>query len=238
MVYVNLLTKRYSRGESIEVSTDEVRLRYSKTGRAKYISHLDLSATIRRALLRAGVGLKYSEGFNPHPYISVALPLSVGVESHCELMDIRVVSPFSTDGLPCSINAVLPDGLYVHEASTSGRKFRDIAWIELACRLFYESGTPDDIIKCLWHKLAEREIVIQKKTKRGVSEIDIAPYIKDVELSEDEAVTVKLKVSAQDPSIGPEDIINAIRSLDDAALPVLTTALRIELYDKEMKVFR
>ena len=68
----------------------KIRLLYSKTGKAKYISHLDLMATMRRALLRAGIELKYSEGFNPHPYMSVALPLPVGCSSICELIDIGI----------------------------------------------------------------------------------------------------------------------------------------------------
>ena len=65
---------------------DKLRLRFEKTGRAIYISHLDLMATMQRAFSRAGLELKYSEGFNPHPLISVLLPLSVGTASVCELM--------------------------------------------------------------------------------------------------------------------------------------------------------
>ena len=65
------------------------RLLFEKTGDAVYISHLDLMRTMTRAFLRAGCRLKYSEGFNPHPNISIALPLSVGCEILCELMDFR-----------------------------------------------------------------------------------------------------------------------------------------------------
>ena len=64
---------------------DKLRLRFEKTGRAVYISHLDLMATMQRAFSRAGLELKYSEGFNPHPLISILLPLSVGTASVCEL---------------------------------------------------------------------------------------------------------------------------------------------------------
>ena len=64
-----------------------LRLRFEKTGRAVYISHLDLMQTLQRACSRAGYSLKYSEGFNPHPQISVALPLSVGAASRIELSE-------------------------------------------------------------------------------------------------------------------------------------------------------
>ena len=69
---------------------DKLRLRFTKTGRAVYISHLDLMHTMQRAFSRAGYELKYSEGFNPHPQISIALPLSVGAASLCEIMDFRL----------------------------------------------------------------------------------------------------------------------------------------------------
>ena len=59
---------------------DKMRLRFEKTGRAIYISHLDMMRTMQRVFARAGLELKYSEGFNPHPQISIALPLSVGTE--------------------------------------------------------------------------------------------------------------------------------------------------------------
>ena len=69
---------------------DKLRLRFSKTGRAIYISHLDLMAAMQRAFARAELPLKFSEGFNPHPQISILLPLSVGTASVCELMDFRL----------------------------------------------------------------------------------------------------------------------------------------------------
>ena len=69
---------------------DKLRLRFEKAGKAIYISHLDLMRVVQRVFLRAGVPLRYSEGFNPHPLISICLPLSVGTESFCELMDFRV----------------------------------------------------------------------------------------------------------------------------------------------------
>lgn len=69
---------------------DKYRMLFSKTGRAVYISHLDLMRTVTRAFMRAECKLKYSEGFNPHPNISIALPLSVGCESVCEIMDFKM----------------------------------------------------------------------------------------------------------------------------------------------------
>ncbi len=67
------------------------RLLFSKTGRAKYISHLDLMRTFQRAFFRSGIQIRHTEGFNPHPFVSIALPLSVGYSSQCEILEFGLV---------------------------------------------------------------------------------------------------------------------------------------------------
>ena len=79
---------------------EKLRLRFEKTGRAIYISHLDLMRTMQRVFLRADCPLKYSEGFNPHALISILLPLSVGVGSVCELMDFQLREDVDLAALP------------------------------------------------------------------------------------------------------------------------------------------
>ena len=95
---------------------DKLRLRFEKTGRAVYISHLDLMAVMQRAFARADLPLKFSEGFNPHPQISILLPLSVGIASICELMDFRLLEERDLKTLPERLTAVLPDGIRALEA--------------------------------------------------------------------------------------------------------------------------
>ena len=85
---------------------DKLRLRFEKTGRAVYISHLDLMHTMQRVFSRAGFELKYSEGFNPHPQISVVLPLSVGTGSLCELMDFRLAAEADLAAMPARLTAI------------------------------------------------------------------------------------------------------------------------------------
>ena len=92
---------------------DKYRMRFSKTGRAVYISHLDLMRTITRAFLRAECRLKYSEGFNPHPNISIALPLSVGCESVCEIMDFKMLEDMPCDEIKSRLSTQMPEGIEV-----------------------------------------------------------------------------------------------------------------------------
>ena len=216
----------------------KIRLRYSKTGKAKYISHLDLMATMRRALLRAGIALKYSEGFNPHPYMSVALPLSVGCGSFCELMDVGLADGEGASGLPGLVTAKLPEGLEVFEAYAPTRKFCEIAWIGIDGTFHYDGGPPPDVCERLSERFAAETVVIAKKTKRGVSDIDIAPHIRDMGFFGDGAISVAARISAQSPSISPDDIMNALGGGFEGLKPDFAAFARTGLFDANMKIFR
>lgn len=108
-----------------------MRLRFEKTGRAIYISHLDMMRTMQRVFARAGLELKYSEGFNPHPQISIALPLSVGTGSLCEIMDFRLTSDTELETLPERMNAVMPEGIRIIEAYEPQRKVSELKWLDV-----------------------------------------------------------------------------------------------------------
>ena len=108
---------------------EKLRLRFEKTGRAIYISHLDLMRTMQRVFLRADCPLKYSEGFNPHALISILLPLSVGVGSVCELMDFQLREEVDLAALPERLTEVMPEGIRALEAYPGGRKVRELKWL-------------------------------------------------------------------------------------------------------------
>ena len=110
---------------------DKLRLRFEKTGKAVYISHLDLMRVVQRIFLRAGTPIKYSEGFNPHALISICLPLSVGTQSFCELMDFRVTEDIDLPSLPERLNAVSPAGVRFLECYEQSRKAAGLKWLEI-----------------------------------------------------------------------------------------------------------
>ena len=209
----------------------KIRFRYSKTGKAGYISNLDLVTVMQRAFLRAGINLKYSEGFNPHPYVSVALPLSVGCESLCELLDVDIIG----DSLPEIESIILPEGITIQEVYLPARKFGEIAWIEIESTLVYGEQTAGDIMDRLMTLFAADSIIIQKRTKRGFRELDIAPYIEDVELVSGKNITMTAKVSAQSPTVNISDLE---RVFEDELKPVFINLKRIEIYDSNMIKYR
>lgn len=218
---------------------DNLRLRFSKTGRAIYISHLDLMRTMQRAFFRAGLKLKYSEGFNPHAQISFALPLSVGTASCCELMDFRLSEFMSLTEIPFLLNKVLPEGISVLEAYEPQTKFKDIKWLDVDGAFEYDGRSADDKVSGLMDFFSQNSIIIPKKNKSGISEVDIAPSIKSIEFdSSGSFVRLKAIVSAQNPTLNPELLVSALEHLAPELAPDFGAFTRTQLYDCDMNIFR
>lgn len=219
--------------------SDKLRLRFSKTGRAVYISHLDLMQTMQRAFSRAGYALKYSEGFNPHPLISIALPLSVGAASLCELMDFRLIGEAELSELPARLTAALPEGIEVREAYEPARKCAEIKWLRVEGRFEYDTRDPASLLEPLREFFGRDRIVIRRKTKRGEGESDIRPAIRSIAFSvEDDAVKLDTLISAQEPTLNPELLAESLRQLCPELAPDFAKYTRIETYDKDMNLFR
>ena len=218
---------------------DKLRLRFSKTGRAVYISHLDLMHTMQRAFSRAGCALKYSEGFNPHPQISIALPLSVGAASLCEIMDFRLKEDPDLTELPRKLTAALPEGIEVLEAYEPWRKTAQLKWLSIEGVMEYDERNPAEMAAALTAFYAADSVVITKKTKRGVGETDIRPGIREIAFAPGEkAVMVKAVISAQEPTVNPELLAEALRQLAPEIAPDFARFTRLETYDADGKVFR
>lgn len=216
---------------------DKLRMRFSKTGRAVYISHLDLMRTMQRAFLRAGLPLKYSEGFNPHAQISILLPLSVGVSSVCELMNFGLDGEFELDMLPAALNSVMPEGIEVVDVYPAENKVKNLKWLEISGNFEYDNGVPD--IKLLDEFFGREEIIIRKKTKRGKGESDLKPGIKSISFSESEdGLKISAVISAQEPTINPDLLVSALSQLAPELSPDFAEFRREETYFADMSVFR
>jgi radical SAM-linked protein len=218
---------------------DKLRLRFSKTGRAVYISHLDLMHTMQRAFSRAGYALKYSEGFNPHPQISIALPLSVGAASRCELMDFKLREDADLAQLPGRLTAVMPEGIEILEAYEPERKTAALKWLQVEGVFEYDARDPAAMAEALRTFYEQESIVITKKTKRGMGETDIRPGIRSIAFQAGaESVSVAAVVSAQEPTINPELLAEALRQKAPELAPDFAKFTRLETYDADMRIFR
>ena len=216
---------------------DKLRLRFEKTGRAIYISHLDLMAVMQRAFARADLPLKFSEGFNPHPQISILLPLSVGTASICELMDFRLLEERDLKTLPDRLTAVLPDGIRALEAYESVRKSAQLKWLDIESILEYDTVKPmADELDAFFSR---PELTIEKKTKRGSGQADIRPAINKIGFSDTgEGLKLRARISAQEPTLNPDHLINALRQLCPELAPDFARFTRLETYDADGNVYR
>ena len=218
---------------------DKLRLRFSKTGRAVYISHLDLMHTMQRAFSRAGYALKYSEGFNPHPQISIALPLPVGAASRCELMDFKLREDADLAQLPGRLTAVMPEGIEILEAYEPERKTAALKWLQVEGVFEYDARDPAAMAEALRAFYEQESIVITKKTKRGMGETDIRPGIRSIAFQAGaDSVSVAAVVSAQEPTINPELLAEALRQKAPELAPDFAKFTRLETYDADMRIFR
>lgn len=219
----------------------KMRLLFSKTGRAKYISHLDLMRTFQRVFLRAGIALRHTEGFNPHPYMAFALPLSVGAESVCELLDFDLASSEVPEDLIGRLNATMPEGIRALTTFESGAKFPDIKWLKTEGRFFYDNGADEGTVFALTDLFSRKELIVTKKSKKGPTEIDLAPHIDSIHFSlfDPGEIVVDAVISAQNPSLNPELLAAAAaKFLPADSAPHFASFQRLNIFYMNHKVFR
>ena len=217
----------------------DLRLRFEKRGPARYISHLDLMHTLQRAFSRAGLKLKYSEGFNPHPQISIALPLSVGVSSVCEILDFRLLTEADPAELHARLSAVMPEGIRVTDCYEPVCKVAQLKYLEIEGAFEYDARPVPEMCEALNEFFARDSIVITKKTKRGEGPSDIRPAIRSIVFSEGEgAVLLRAVISAQEPTLNPALLADALRQLAPEYEPDFARFRRVENYLENMEVFR
>lgn len=175
------------------VSVYDVRAFYHKFGRAKYISHLDLYRTIQRAFQRAKLPIWYTQGFNPHIYLTFALPIALGYEGVNESFDFRLTTDIPLEEVKKRLNDAMPEGIVINAIQPPVRKANDIerAYYELS--MSSKSLPVDRLADKLAVFLAQDVIETEKHTKKGLKVIDLKPMIFAQEISCGE--TVKLVVT-------------------------------------------
>ena len=216
------------------------RILFEKTGNAVWISHLDLMRLFQRAFKRAGLPLTHTQGFNPRPSVSIALPLSVGVESRCELLD------FELDGesVPCEeichrLNANLVEGVKVLKVYDDGLKIKHIALLDCTVTLEYDQGVPVGAVEAITSLFGREALTVEKKGKNGIVDQDIIPMIRRISVSEaSDAVVLRALVCCQNPTLNPMQLPAAIEKYLPELKPDFARCARLEIYDTNETVFR
>lgn len=217
------------------------RFLFEKTGDAVYISHLDLMRIFQRAFRRADMMIWHSQGFSPRAYVSIALPMSVGASSACEILDFEIEDgEANLAGLAEKLNAVLPEGVRVRKAYESDRKRKDLTRLHATVTLEYDRGVPEHAQEALGALFGCEALVIHKKTKRGETDLDLRPMIYAMEIRQLSAQELVLDtiVSAQNPGLNPQLLVTAIEIHRPELTPDFTRVHRIEVLDDNGQPFR
>ena len=217
------------------------RILFTKTGDAVWISHLDLMRLFQRAFKRAGLPLTHTQGYNPRPSVSIALPLSVGVESVCELLD------FDLEGetVPCDditrrLNDVLVPGIRVLETYDNGLKIRDLAVMDCALKMEYDKGIPEGARDAILALFKRESLMVEKKSKNGLIQQDIIPMIKQISFQQHDDHTLVLfaRICCQNPTLNPAQMTAAITNYLPQYAPDFVTYRRLEIFTPQEKHFR
>ncbi len=168
---------------------------FEKRDRAKYISHLDLTRCMTRAFARTDIPAWFTEGFNPHVYMTFALPIPLGFEGLRESFDFKL----SEDGYPLErvrdqLNAALPPDIRVLEAAAAVRKPEAITWADYRITLWDPAG--GEALAADWDRLlAKPAIPVEKKTKHKIQEMDLRPLVTQLgRRVEAESLTLDLRL--------------------------------------------
>lgn len=197
-------------------------------GRAKYVSHLDLVRAMTRAVRRAAIPLWYTEGFNRHPYLTFAAPLSLGYEGLRESMDIRMAEDFPFDEIVMRLNATLPEGLTAISAAEAVAKAGDLAASEYRLTIHLPA-------QMILDALSSDELLVEKRTKKKTMKtIDILPYFKNavVESAGEERTVMTVQLpSGSNENINPGLFVSALQGRSGADVVAEVLRLRLLLAD-------
>ena len=216
-----------------------VRVWFHKTGPIRYISHLDLMRTMTRAIRRSGINLWYTEGFNPHPYMTFALPLSLGMQSLCESMDIRIEGDATNEEICAALQRVMPEGISVTAVKDPVLDPKFIAFARFSVA-FENAADPVVLQEKVQQLLAGDSLIVQKLGKKGhkkvMKEIDLLASLQSFTPGvEGDTFLLELVLPAGSVSnVNPSLLCDEILKLDPGAYYVIT---RQELLTKDMEVF-
>ena len=216
--------------------TYPVRIVYTKTGRARYISHLDTMRTLTRALRRSGLPFWYTQGFNPHLYLTFPLPLALGVESHYEIVDLRLTEQLEWATVLETVNTHLPPGFEAKSATAPVLPAMAIAWAEYQLEFCIDCERQKSAIQAIKELFGRVEVSVRKKTKKGEQDIDIRPHMALLKLEEGESLDCRLRLAAGTSlNVTPKLVLDAL-ALE--LTPGNVRTLRTAVLDEKLQYFK
>lgn len=217
--------------------------KYSKTGNLKYISHLDVLRFIQRAVKRAGINAKYSEGFNPHMKTSFGFPLSLGTESVGEYFEIELNEDVSPDDFVKRMNAVMPKEMQILKSSYSDESqslMARSAYAEYIIGIESEDLNMDKLNDLLAEMLEKGVVYLRekknKKNKLVTKEINTKEYINFLKAEKVNENRAKIQAAFITTESGSMKVDEFLKLLKERAFKIdYNTIMKVDALDKDMK---
>lgn len=215
-----------------------IRFCFEKRGAISYVSHLDLLRTFNKALLRASFPLYYTEGFSPKPKLIFATPLSVGQESLCEYVDVRLTGAIDFSAAALALQENLPSELRLCGVGAPATKFSSIAYSDYEITIKTE-GADEALAKRIEACLLQKPLIVFKRSKAGDRDTDISGGIRALSVSyEDGSIHIAATLAADSAGfLNPDYLLGALRRdcgiLSTDPLRESVRILRVGLRDGE-----
>ena len=236
MVQVKITDEKFEPSKTL-------RIKFKKTGNLQYISHLDLVRTVHKMLVRVKMPLWYTEGFNPKPKMVFSSSMSIGLQSECEFLDVKITHALDLESVTAALNACSTDELVFLSAYYPTVKFTEIRWASYHISIETENP-PENLAVLCKEVLAGKPLVVNKYTKSGEKDIDISPSVFDVEAAEgsDGKIEIDLMIYSENGSfLNPEYLITALKDklgiLSGDLLKNKYSVIRRCIYDENKNVF-
>ena len=216
-----------------------IRIWFKKDFECRYISHLDLNRTMLRALHKSKIPIWHTEGFNPHPFATFPLPLSLGFRGVNECMDVRLEDDdYSFKEIIDKLNACLPRGLRVFDATEAVMKAGKVAFASFTIKLALENKPSSLICEQLNALLSRDSLEIEKKSKKGMKTVDIKPAVREYSVTEmfDYAQLDIILSAGSSDNVNPNLLISALQKETGEEYEVDIT--RNDLYNADRQPFR
>lgn len=216
-----------------------VRIWFVKDFECRYISHLDLNRTMLRALHKSKIPIWHTEGFNPHPFATFPLPLSLGFRGVNECMDVKLEDDdYPFDDIITKLNACLPRGIRVFKVTEAVMKAGKIAYAGFTIRLSHPATATKTIRTQLEALLAQDVIEIEKRSKRGMKTVDIKQGVKSCDVKEafDYVQLDAVLAAGSSDNLNPNLLISALER--QTGMEYDADITRNDLYNSEMECFR
>lgn len=218
-----------------------LRALFEKNGNAAYISHLDLMRLFQRAFKRAGLPLTHTQGYNPRPSVSIALPMSLGAESLCELLDFDLEETYQDlENMRQRLNEALVEGVQVRQIYEGGSKLKNLALLEAELTLEYDAGVPEGAKAELEALFARNDLTVEKKSKRGIQQQEISAMVRRVEITQTspQELILRALVHCQNPALNPMQLAVAVETYLPHLRPDFVRCCRLEVYNEAEEIFR